>query len=681
MPDTIIHSLRHHAQATPSRTVFQFLNDGRITGQLAFGELYAAVQTLAERLRPRQLRGQRVLLVYQDAYPFIIAFLACLTERIVAVPASFPRGGQQSRRLGAIVDDAEASIILTCTGSAPALDKEGHQAELVFSDERVPITIDPATNPHPATDPDPAIDPSSGDIAFIQYTSGSTSEPKGVIIRNSQIMHNQHQIARAFGCQQDSVIFSWLPFHHDMGLIGNILHAIYIGCRCLLMDPFQFIQRPQRWLEAISNYQVTHSGGPDFAYALCRERFSADELSNLDLSSWKVAYNGSEPIQARTIQEFLQCFAPAGFDPAAFHPCYGLAEATLMVSGAKPLRQPVILFDVPFGSDPAATSAGPAATSIVSSGAIVCDLDLCITTAEGQPVTGERTSGEICIAGDNVMEGYWRKDSSSYYYEIEGKRYFRTGDKGFVWQGELFILGRIKEMLIIRGRNFYPYDLECAVAHADPAIGAGGVAVFGIHHPADAFIVLVEIRRQALADAGALDAEKLIRKLDSVIADGFGITPYDIVLTSPRQIPRTTSGKLQRLNCSRLYLEDAFPILLSKRQLFIDTATDMADMDRLSAAAMQQEHEGAVREYLLSVLHFMSGTPDGSITDDTSLTALGLDSMTLMQFVARVNRELGLNIEVANLFRINSLSGFIRMTEDILWLKKAGNEKGRQIII
>ncbi len=260
MPDTIIHSLRHHAQATPSRTVFQFLNDGRITGQLAFGELYAAVQTLAERLRPRQLRGQRVLLVYQDAYPFIIAFLACLTEGIVAVPASFPRGGQQSRRLGAIVDDAEASIILTCTGSAPALDKEGHQAELVFSDERVPITIDPATNPHPATDPDPAIDPSSGDIAFIQYTSGSTSEPKGVIIRNSQIMHNQHQIARAFGCQQDSVIFSWLPFHHDMGLIGNILHAIYIGCRCLLMDPFQFIQRPQRWLEAISNYQVTHSG-------------------------------------------------------------------------------------------------------------------------------------------------------------------------------------------------------------------------------------------------------------------------------------------------------------------------------------------------------------------------------------------------------------------------------------
>ncbi len=328
---SIIDRLIQHTGTFPQKTVFitpgnEETEEIRVTYQ----ELATRVTGLAIQLMDQQLTGTRALLVYQDVMEFIIAFLACQYAGIIAVPVPYVKGTKQFIRLTGIMEDAQAGVVL-CAGRSIAFLQKGlhdylslHQTGIISTDIESSSTLLPFTR-----------GTVYNEIAFIQYTSGSTGRPKGVVVSHRNLLHNQQLIKDTFNGDEHAVIFSWLPFHHDMGLIGNILHTIYVGCTGVLMSPFHFVQKPARWLEAITTYRVTHSGAPNFAYDLCVNKIAQEDLSRFELSSWKVAFNGSEPVRFDTLQRFASFFKPAGFSAHSFFPCYGLAEATLLVSGGK----------------------------------------------------------------------------------------------------------------------------------------------------------------------------------------------------------------------------------------------------------------------------------------------------------------------------------------------------------
>lgn len=667
---TIIDRLQLHASVSADKKLFRFPDDQRMGGEWTFSDVWRDVAALSKYLSTLHLKSQRALLVYRDAGQFIIPFLACLHEGIVAVPVPFPRGTKQLSRMAGIFMDAGASAVMCCSGDYHLIGAilagrwENSRPEIIFTDA------------DRSTENDAGLQQKDNDTAFIQYTSGSTAEPKGVVIGQGQIMHNQQLITQAFGCDGDSVILSWLPFHHDMGLIGNILHAVYTGCCCVLMAPMSFIQRPLLWLENISLLGVTHSGGPNFAYDLCLEKISSEERDKLNLSRWRVAYNGSEPVRESTIRRFTDFFEPAGFERGAFYPCYGLAEATLIVSGSKEHKAPGFL-TIAQGQEKEkialADKPGPLTRTIVSAGKILDGMEVKLLSGGGGTVSGDLDEGEICISGNSVSPGYWNKDNQSYYYYEGHRRFFKTGDLGFMYNNELFITGRIKEMLIIRGKNFFPYDIEYAIACCDPRIEGNGVAVFSLTTTDQSPVAVVEIKRTSVA---GLDAAELAGVINDEIVAVFGLSPYDIVLVSPRELPRTTSGKIRRTLCRELYEENSFRQLGSWRQL-MDRREE--DNGHLVNTVITKGDEASVRNYLLDIIGRKTQIRKDAFDGETELAALGIDSIGTTELVNRINTQLNINLDVADLFRARTLNGIVNLIERVLWLKSAG--QGNELTI
>jgi acyl-CoA synthetase (AMP-forming)/AMP-acid ligase II/acyl carrier protein len=480
------------------------------------------------------------------------------------------------------------------------------------------------------------------------------------MITHQNLMSNQAQIQTAFGCDEQSVIFSWLPFHHDMGLIGNILHTIYVGCTGILMSPFHFIQRPGRWLEGIGKYKATHSGAPNFAYDLCVNKISPSEITSLDLFSWKVAFNGSEPIRADTIQQFSDYFKEAGFNENSFYPCYGMAEATLMVSGYKTGKPPLTI---------------EVDKKLVSSGSIVPGMSVKILNGADLHECGELEAGEVYISGDNVTSGYWNKDNSSLFHQIDHQLFFPTGDLGFFYKNEIFIHGRLKEMLIIRGENIYPYDIEQMIAKRISVVEPNGVAVFSVNIPEEACVVVAEIKRTSLKD---VDVFHTIRLIENEVIDSFGIVPHDILLINPLGIPRTTSGKIQRLKCNENYVQQVFNVIGSREKL---TPSSLINNDALLSAVKDNGDVEAIRSYLIQVIESKTGSiKKTSLHEFTELTSMGIDSLRAMELVNTVNKDLHINIDVTKVFQDNTLSGLIKSIEDVLWLKNEQTSGGEIII-
>lgn len=669
MEMNIVYQLMLHALNCPQKNAFIYLTDGsNATCIVTFEELMLRVKQLATHLSGENLLGKRVMLIYQDTIEFIVAFMACQYAGIVAVPVFFNRSSKLRERLTNIIKDAEISAILTVAELSVLLQ------QTIDTDIEFVLT----TN-LPEQETDSLLSaPLYHPISFIQYTSGSTGVPKGVVISSNNLLHNQEVIRNTFGCDENSVIMSWLPFHHDMGLIGNILHAIYVGCTCVLMSPLHFMQRPVNWLKAISNYKVTHSGGPNFAFDLCVDKVAPHELSALDLSSWILAYNGSEPVKADTIARFTHYFASTGFTEQAFYPCYGLAEATLMVSGLKDNATPHVVY-----ADKIALQQGrlqllengsAAAKSLVSSGRICAGMDVKIIAAQTQQAVTEMEEGEICIAGDSVTAGYWRKDNSNTFYTIDDRLYLRTGDIGFLYGNELFVNGRQKEMLIIRGVNYYPYDIEQLVADSHPAIATNGMAVFSIDEDDARIVAVAEINRIAVK---GLDAGQVINMIDTAVMSVFGIALYDIILTTPLGIPRTTSGKLQRVRCREHYLQDRFNVIGAKTRMEKDARVDI-DVGMLLNETLRNGDYDVIRNYLTGVIISrtnlqLTGAPD----ENAGLAEMGLDSLRAMDLINTVNRDLNINIDATQIFQHCTFSELIVMIESMLWLKKEHNrEKG-----
>ncbi len=558
--ETLVDVLFSVVRANPSQTAYIFVKDrGRTEQKMTYWQLFQQARAIAMTLQQKGYQEKCVLLLYPPSLDYIVAFWGCLLAGVTAIPAYPPNFNRPIDRLESIVTDAKPVAAITTDALVGSLVYHfGNHSGLEHIDCISTDLLD-------VSDEDwvpPAID--ADHIAFLQYTSGSTSLPKGVMVSHKNLMQNEQIICEAFGHTQETVVAGWLPLYHDMGLIGNVIQPLCLGRTCVLISPLDFLKKPVLWLEIISKYKVTTSGGPNFAYDLCVRKVKPEDIAKLDLSSWRVAFNGAEPIRATTLQAFSDTFAPAGFDPRAFYPCYGLAEATLFVTGVTHMTGPVIKrFDASALEENRAVPAAEG-TMLVGSGRLWGDQKLLIVDPDsGQPLS-DNEIGEIWLQSDCVTRGYWQRPAATeetfHAYTHDGLGPFlRTGDLGFLSERELFVTGRTKDLIIIDGRNHYPQDIEHTVERTNDAVRPSGCAAFAVDHEnEEQLVVVARVKMQG----ATVSIEQLRQEIIGAIVETHQIRPHDIVLITQGNIPKTTSGKVQRRLCRKMYLNGHFGSIL-----------------------------------------------------------------------------------------------------------------------
>lgn len=520
--------------------------------KLTYTELNKLVLQRSRFLLHHGYMDQPIALLFPNGLDFVVNFLACLASGVIAVPLNVSRNAQQMERIVAILDDAGVEAILTTAAVRTQLEQQLHEIPKLYGRNWTWI------DEHQSESPDIALPIISPDkLALIQYTSGSTSLPKGVMVSHDNLVENQKAIQEAYNYQEGLVGGGWLPQFHDMGLIGQMLQPLFLGGTYVFMPPMNFVQRPLRWLELISQYRLHSSASPNFGYKHCVKCIKDSvDLSHLDLSCWQVALNGSEPIDIDTMNSFSAKFRQYGFDPKAFSPCYGLAESTLFVSGGPRLTGAQTL-----SLDKEAFESGRVIEAdkgkiAVNCGLISSLLKVRIVNPDTTEECEEGEIGEVWVSGSSVAQGYWKnieKTEECFHAQLkypDGRYYLRTGDMGFIHKGMLFITGRIKEMLIIRGRNLYPYDIECTCNDYYYAAGNNGASVFTIDEDGESKLALiVEIQRKHFAEC---DHHKLINDLQEAVMASHNIVFDKLILVKPGTIPKTSSGKIKRTACRDL---------------------------------------------------------------------------------------------------------------------------------
>ncbi|MBD3884957.1 fatty acyl-AMP ligase [Phormidium tenue FACHB-886] len=555
---TLIELLGDRATKQSAKVAFTFLQDGETeTGYLTYQALEQQAKAIAANLQSMVEPGSRALLLYPPGLEFIAAFFGCLYAGVVAVPAYPPRRNQNIARVQAIATSAQAAIALTTSNLLGDLENR-LQEEAGLSSLQWLATDQVAIDAAAAWQA-PAI--SSSTLAFLQFTSGSTGTPKGVMVSHGNLLHNSELIHQCFEDTPDSSGLSWLPPYHDMGLIGGILQPLYVGASMILMPPVAFIQKPLRWLQAISHYKVTTSGGPNFAYDLCSRKITPEQLASFDLSSWQLAFTGAEPVRAETLEQFASIFAACGFQQTAFQPCYGMAETTLLVSGGLKSAPPVIRT-----VDGAAlernqvvnsTEQGENSRVLVGCGYSRADQQVRIVDPETLTACPDGQVGEIWVSGPSIAQGYWNQPKETeqtfqaYLGDTEGP-FLRTGDLGFLQENELFITGRIKDVIIIRGQNHYPQDIEFTVEKSHPALRPNCGAAFAVEIKGkERLIVVQEVERSYLRK---LNVKEVVGNICQAVTVEHGLQVYTTVLVKTGSIPKTSSGKIQRHACRAAFL-------------------------------------------------------------------------------------------------------------------------------
>jgi len=535
---------------------FIFLSGRSDATSMSYAELDRRARAVAVLLQSQHAQAQPVLLVYPPGPDFIAAFFGCLYAGAIAVPSYPPRFSSNLVRLRAIVTDADVKLALTSTeffkGLEPLLSQEP--------------TLD-ALQWLIADDFDAGVEddwrefmPTGDTLALLQYTSGSTSQPKGVMLSHENLLHNSQRICDAFECSPEGIGVSWLPPYHDMGLIGGVLQPIFVGGPTVLMSPLTFLQRPFRWLEAISRFSRDRafvvSGGPNFAYDLCVDRVTDEQKVTLDLSKWKVAFTGAEPIRVDSLKRFAESFRRCRFGFESLYPCYGLAEATLMVSGGLRSAPPVVkLFQKPALENNLAVEVHDGEENVyqlIGSGRSRPEQELLIVDPESMLACPDGEVGEVWVSGPSVACGYWRnfaetERSFNAYVADTGKGPFmRTGDLGFLLDGELFITGRLKDLIIIDGRNHYPQDIERSVEQSHAAIRPNCSAAFSVEiAKQERLAILAEVERLPSAST----SKEVIKAIRKAVVENHELRPYEILLLKTGSLPKTSSGKIQRHTC------------------------------------------------------------------------------------------------------------------------------------
>ncbi|MGF1495174.1 MAG: fatty acyl-AMP ligase [Microcoleaceae cyanobacterium] len=574
MTQTLVHLLRDRAQTRPDQKAYTFLPYGETeSGSLTYGQLDQQARAIAVYLQSICSPGDRALVVYPytTGLEFIASFFGCLYAGVIAVTCIPPHS---SKDIDNILDrfcSSGAKITLTSQALLQQLQgmvaKRGELQEQF--DQTTWITTDTLEFPDPSNWAEPKIQPET--LAFLQYTSGSTGTPKGVKVTHGNVLHNSALIHHCFGHSTESQGVIWLPLFHDMGLIGGVIQPLYGQFPVTLMSPVSLIQKPLRWLQAISKYRATTSGGPNFAYDLACRYGEEAQRQSLDLSSWDLAFSGAEPVRAETLEKFAQTFAPCGFQSRAFYPCYGMAESTLFMSGgvksAEPLVQQVDGSALEQNQVVEVTAEHPRVRQLVSCGQGWLGDEIRIVHPDTFDPCAENQVGEIWFRGAGVGLGYWNQpeETANLFQaklpnqEANEREFLRTGDLGFLRNGELYITGRIKDMMILWGRNRYPQDIEKSVEQCHDKLRAGYGAAFSIEAEGEERLVIAyEVERQWLR---RLPLDEIVAAIRKAIAEQHTVEVYAIVLLKPGSIPRTSSGKIQRRACRTKFLHNQLNVV------------------------------------------------------------------------------------------------------------------------
>ena len=640
----LVEQLRYWAAALPNETAFRFLSrDEEEPDVLTYGQLDRRAKAIAAKLTSMGYAGQRALLLYPPGLDFIEAFFGCHYASVIPVPAYPPRKNRNMMRIDSISNDAQAAVALA---DKSVVARSAGSVSDTHSLRRIHwLATDEIPDEMQGDWVAPKIDPSS--IGLIQYTSGSTGNPKGVMLTQQNIMANCAMIAHAFGVERETATaVSWLPTYHDMGLIGGILMPVFSAIENSLMSPVTFLTRPLRWLRAISDHKAAVSGGPNFAYRWCTMKIKPEECEGLDLSRWRVAFNGAEPVRADVLREFSRKFEPYGFKHSSHYPCYGMAETALIVTGGIPTEEPVIRsfdktkltnYEVQLVDEHHENS-----SQLVGSGQVIPTEDLIIVDPEKRTRLQDNQIGEIWINSPSSGVGYWNKPSEStevFHGRLakdDGVSYVRSGDLGFFHEGELFVTGRLKDMILIRGVNRYPQDIEATVENCDERLRSGGAAAFAVDHwDREHLVVVCEVERRR-----GFHWDELLNKIRASVNAEHDLPPDAIVLVRHNSVPKTSSGKVQRHACRQEFMAGTLSTVAQW--------SAWEDNDQTTASSLSSSEEAAVDigdlnkdvlEVVKDRIKLVAKERAGTLTPQTNIvTDLGLDSLERMD----IARELEL---------------------------------------
>ncbi|MGF1490395.1 MAG: AMP-binding protein, partial [Prochloraceae cyanobacterium] len=667
----LVDILKKRAQTQTHQIAYTFLVDGETQEiNLTYQQLDRDARAIAAHLQAFCQPGDRALLLYPSGLDFVKAFFGCLYAGIVAVPAYPPRRNQNMSRLEGILKDALPRVVLTIKSLSSNIERRLAQISELSDLYSIATDIIPQEKSSLWQEPELKEDT----LAFLQYTSGSTGNPKGVMVTHDNIIHNLEIISDCFDHTTSSKGVIWLPPYHDMGLIGGILQPLFVGFPVVAISPLHFLQKPLRWLQAISRYKATTSGGPNFAYDLCVKKIKPEQLASLDLSSWEVAFTGAEPIRAQTLKQFGNKFASCGFRYRAFYPCYGMAENTLLATGGLKNSKPVII-----GVNKKALAKNEIIKSkitfegtqaLVGSG--LCDrLDNKVIVVNPNSLTRCQTAevGEIWISGSSVTSGYWNQPETTqkifqaYLSDTGEGPFLRTGDLGFLKDGELFVTGRIKDLIIIRGRNHYPQDLEVAAEKSHPSLQEGCAAAFTIDREGDEQLVIaIEIQRTYLRK---LNINEIARKIRQAISEEFHLQVYGVLLLKTATIPKTSSGKIQRRATCEKFLANELNLVGSS---LLDSSKE--DLDESTVAELKEE-EYLVKDSelitlekkLKQIIEIALNIKLNNLDSKTSLNSLGIDSLGAIELQNQIESTLGVFLPMSEF-----LSGLTigELTKEIL---------------
>ncbi len=683
-----VELLQYRAKHQAGDIAFRFLPDGDITPlapTLTFKSLDQKAKVIAQKLLTVCDRGDRALLIYPSGLDFITAFFGCLYAGVIAVPAYPPKRNQKLQRLQILIEDCDASIVLT---DSQSYEIAVPQFSAISALEHLPwLRTDEGLDD--ASADFCVIEPEKDEIAFLQYTSGSTGDPKGVMVSQSNLIINSELIYTATSHNDDDVIVGWMPLFHDMGLIGNVLQPVFAGVTCTFMQPTAFLRKPLRWLKAISEYRGTSSGGPNFAYDICVSTVKDEDLEHLDLSSWKVAFNGAEPIRISSMRAFSEKFASCGFKDEAHYPCYGMAETVLhMTSNEVSRAEYSEFFDAELllqNTIEKMDRSDPGAIELVNCGRAWCDHLVKIVDPKTFNACEETQIGEIWVQGETITKGYWKKPEvteavfNAYISDSKEGPFLRTGDLGFLLNGELFVTGRLKDVLIIRGLNHYPQDIELTAFECHEALMPNGAAAFSVQEGGDEQLVLVlEVKRTFLRKFDENDVAMSVQKS---IAEHHDLQANSILFIKPGRLSKTSSGKVQRQRSKQLFLDDDIEVIarVDKRDQIDESELPEFPVGLWKQASLSEsdsQKKIIISNYLQRLFTVFAGLKGKEFPLDKEFLAYGLDSLSLSRIAAKVAEDLSIDIPIEVLFLCETIE---LLSDKLLILSQTENQSRQPI--